>query len=121
MDEAANVSTSGAGFDSSVWMLVIIAVGLYLFITGLKGNKKIEENYPEKIREAATKTAKKFYLILGLDMMAFAGLELLIGKIALYILAISAPLIMVVYVIVSFKKYGKAIRESEDKHWKGGF
>ena len=54
-------------------------------------------------------------------MMVFAGLELLIGKIALYILAISAPLIMVVYVIVSFKKYGKAIRESEDKHWKGGF
>lgn len=121
MGETTTVAANEGGFDISVWMMIIIAIGFYLLITGLKGNKKIEENYPDTIREAAAKTAKKFYLVLGIDMIVLAGLELLIGKVVLYVLAISAPVIMVGYVVISFKKYGKAIRESEDKHWKDGF
>ncbi|MEZ4357335.1 MAG: hypothetical protein R2876_01705 [Eubacteriales bacterium] len=121
MDEAAAAATNEVGFDTTFWMLIIIVIGVYLLVIGVKGHKKVEENYPEKIREQASKTARKFYLILGIDMIVFAGLEFLLGGIALYALAISAPLIMIIYVIVSFKKYGKAIRENEDKHWKGRF
>lgn len=121
MDQAVTVAANEGGFDSSMWMIITIAIGFYLLIIGFRGNKKIEESYPESIREAASGTAKKFYLILGIDIMVLAGLALLIGKVGLYALGISAPVIMIGYLIVSFKKYGKAIRENEDKHWKGGF
>ena len=96
-------------------MLACMVIGIYILFLSIRGNDKITDNFPDVIKERATKTARLFYLVLGLALLVFSILEFVLPGTAVYTIAIGVPAIIIGYMIIFYIKYGKEIKESKDR------
>lgn len=98
-----------------VWFNLLI--GVYITYVAIAGKGKPYENdYPKEIKEEVYKMNRLMYAIAGPVLVVSGVLEML--KIAPVIGWISIGLVLLIiaaYLVVFYKKFGKAIKESRKK------